>query len=149
MGAALATSSVGAISLSSALTLGIGAAAIAAGIGVAFAAMNSASAQAESNARSVNDAFMQGATLTPMQTGTMVQANKDDEIYIGKPNRNVGNVDSETNQKMLAALEKNNQIQERILAKDTSVNITSAIDGVSYYNDQLQKINQYNTSVAG
>jgi len=87
MAVTLGMSSVAALTLASALTLGIGLIAVMAAVGAAGSTMASEEDKIKNRMKQVNDARMQGNVLQPMATGTMVQTNKEDEITISNPNR--------------------------------------------------------------
>jgi hypothetical protein len=154
MAASLASAGVASMSLASALTLGIGIAAIVAGIGVAMATMESASDRATAKAKqsaNVNDFSMIGGkqNLNFQEGGLTLEANRKDMFVMGGTNLLNGNNNNVASERMVSALEKSNQIQEKILAKDTSpkVEITGVSD-IAFEQKRLNKLSTYTTNVA-
>jgi hypothetical protein len=138
-----------ALTAAGAISFGVGLIAIVASVAAAMAAMESNTQKSVSQMKSIGDGMIgpDGGLIVQGQKGSF-QLDGKDSIIAGT--NLLGNTGNNNNSQMLAALEKSNQIQEKILAKETAPKINiKAEPGVSYYNNQLQKINQYNTAVAG
>ncbi len=139
-----------ALTAASAISFGIGLIAIIAAVATAMSAMESNTQSSVNSMRNVNvnDARMQGNVLQPMATGTMIHTNPQDSISIGTNLPGNGGNNAEINQRMVSALEKGNEINEKILAKNTSPNITiESRNLVGYEQKQANDMNTYTSAV--
>lgn len=131
------------------ITLGIGLVAVVAGMAYLNSEMDAMQSRQKSKARNVNDFGMIGGSMnTNLDEGQlMLNTNAKDMVVMGGT-KLFGNNNNESNERMIATLEKSNQIQEKILAKNTSPNITiESKNLVGYEQKQANDMNTYTTSV--
>jgi len=147
MATSLVTASAGAISLSSALTLGIGAAAIAAGIGVAmYAAMSAQDSMAAKAKTSANDfTFANGNLNKENKGGIQVNTAPEDVMIVGGSKLFGSNNNSNNdNTEIVMALKEQIKELKEIKSKDTNfvVNASPGADTFNFTTEQ-QNVNEF------